>query len=260
MIGKKSNLLFLLVFVLGTYSATQAQDKTLIYEKEGEKTIDKVWRTEFGIWGGAGVSNFFKPASNPAIAIPEEYNNYSVMYAPRPEANVGVFTEIYKPNSIVSVQLFVGYTMRAIPKPVFYTAQNEPPQEYRSTYLNGLTGGAMVFFRPGKKKFRIGVGLDATQFLIFPDVKDSEIGEYTELYKGSYGFKTVVGYQVSPRMDLNIYGRLGMNAASFKNTENYLPTDVSAGVMMSYRLFGKEHHLKGKIQGKKEVYRLNYTK
>lgn len=258
MVARNSKLLFVIGLLFIVYNTTQAQ--TLIRESSRTKEIKKSWKMEWGILTGMGVSNILRPDKEPTLSMPEGMSTYRVMYAARPEAEIGVFGEIGKTKSIFSFQAHFSYTMRAVPEPVFYNYANDIKEVYKSTYLNGGTFGILFCFKP-VEKFKIGVGFDVTNFLITQDVEDSNIGEYTEFYSSSSGFKLVLSYKVSPRVDLNVYGRVGrindfdMNMGKFPK-----PDDISAGMTVGYRICGKEIRYKAKIEEEKKVYKLDYTK
>lgn len=258
MILRDSKLLFIIGLLFVVYNTTQAQ-KTLIRETNNTHSIDKSWKVEWGILAGVGISNVLKPNENPTLSMSEGVSTYRVMYAPRPEAEVGIFGEIGKTKSFFSIQAHFTYTMRAVPQPVFYALNQDIKEVYKSTYLNGLTGGLLFFFKP-VDKFKIGVGFDATNFLITQDISDSNIGEYTELYSTAVGLKAVFSYQVSPRVDINVYGRLGKINVGDDFFKEMAPNDISAGMAIGYRLCGKEIHYKSKTDEEKKVYRLDYTK
>jgi hypothetical protein len=260
MVARNSKLLFVIGFLFIVYTTT-TQAQTLIKENSRTKEIETNWKMEWGILTGMGVSNVLRPDKEPTISMPEGINTYRVMYAARPEAEIGFFGEIGKTKSFFSLQAHCSYTMRAVPEPVFYNYSNSNIKEvYKSTYLNGGTFGLLFCFKP-VEKFKIGVGFDVTNFLITQDVEDSNIGEYTEFYSSSTGFKLVFAYKVSPRIDLNAYGRLGkLNDFDIKTGKDMRPDDISAGMTISYRLCGKEIRYKAKLEEEKKVYKLDYTK
>jgi len=100
-----------------------------------------------------------------------------------------------------------------------------------------------------------------TNFLITKDVQESDFGEYTELYRSSKGLKLVLSYKVSSRVDLNAYGRLGVIDGFTRNYDvTPAPDDISGGMTIGYRLFGKEVRYKAKIEEEKKVYKLDYSK
>ncbi len=255
------NLKMMSVLVLIAFCSFQAEaqvQKTLIQETNKNINCEKKWKIEWGVIGSAGVSNVLKP-NEPRIesmyGSETAPTSYSILYAPRPEAELGFFGEISKVNSIFSFQSRITYTMRAIPQPVFSGSSTVPAQEYKSTYLNGLTMGGTFFINP-VSKFKIGLGLEATGFLITKEIADSEHGEYTESFKSVMGLRMVLGYQISPRMDMNVYGSISNSHK--ENSMNYEPDNVSAGIMMLYRISGKEIHVKRTFKEKKEVYKLVY--
>lgn len=238
------------------FNTIQAQ--TLIRETSKTKKKDKNWKVEWGILTGMGVYNVLKPDQAPNIDMPEGANTYRVMYAPRPEAQIGFFGEIGKTKSIFSFQAHLSYTMRAVPKPVFYDYSNDIKEVYKSTYLNGGTVGVLFCLKP-VDRFKVGVGFDLTSFLIFEDVEKSNIGEYTAFFGSSVGLKLMLSYKVSPRVDMNVYGRLGkLDGFNSNLDKGPAPDDISAGMTLSYRLFGKEIRYKETITEEKKVYKLDY--
>ncbi len=255
MVARNSRVLLFIGLLCMAYSMTQAQ--TLIRESNRTNEIEKSWKMEWGILTGVGVSNVLKPESNPTLKMPEGKGTYRVMYAARPEAQIGVFGEIGKTKSIFSFQIHFAYTMRAIPEPVFYSYNDDIKDVYKSTYLNGGTVSALFCFKP-VDKFKIGIGIEATKFLVTEGVKNSDIGEYTEWYSSSTGLKLMLSYKVSPRVDINVYGRAG-HISEF-DKKNLMPDDISAGMTVGYRLCGKEVRYKAKIEEEKKVYRLDYNK
>lgn len=261
MVAKNSSVLFVIGLLFIICQTTEAQ--TLIRESSRTKEIKKSWKIEWGILTGMGVSNVLRPAEEPQLTMGEEISTYSVMYAPRPEAEFGFFGEIGKTKSFFSVMAHFSYTMRAIPEPVFYDQGSTVEEVYKSTYLNGLTGGVFFCFKP-VEKFKIGVGFDMTNFMMTKEIEESNIGEYTEFYSSSMGFKVMLSYKVSPRIDLNVYGRLGriegldLDLAGVSKAP--IPDEVSAGVTVGYRIGGKEIRYKAKIEEEKKVYKLDYTK
>lgn len=258
MVAKNSKLFVVIGLLFIMYSTTQAQ--TLIRESSNSKEIKKSWKVEWGILTGMGVSNVLQPEKEPTLSMPEGMNTYRVMYAARPEAEIGFFGEIGKTKSMFSFQAHFSYTMRAVPEPVFYNYANDIKDVYKSTYLNGATVGVLFCIKP-IEKFKIGVGVDVTSFLITQDVEDSDIGEYTEFYSSSTGLKLVLSYKVSPRVDLNVYGRLGsISNFDMIKDKSLRPDDISAGMTVGYRICGKEIRYKAKIEEEKKVYKLDYSK
>jgi hypothetical protein len=251
MVARNSKIFVVIGLLFIVFNTTQAQ--TLIKESSRTKKLEKSWKIELGILTGAGVSNILRPNMEPIIDIPEGMNTYRVKYAPRPEAQLGLFTEIGKSNSIYSFQVQLSYTMRAMPKPVFYNYSNDIKEVYKSTYLNGGTAGFLFCIKP-VDRFKIGVGLDFTSFLILDDVENSDIGEYTNIYRSSAGLKVVFTYKVSPRIDVNVYSRLGR----ISGNSSMAPDDISAGMTVGYRLVGKEIKYKAKLEETKQVYKLDY--
>lgn len=256
MITRNSKWLFVIGLLFIVYGTTQAQ--TLIKESSRTKEMKTSWKMEWGILTGMGVSNVLKPDNEPVISMSEGINTYRVMYAARPEAEIGLFGEIGKTKSIFSFQAHFSYTMRAVPEPVFYNYSNDIKEVYKSTYLNGGTFGLLFCIKP-VDKFKVGIGFDMTNFFITGDVEESNIGEYTELYSSSTGLKLVLSYKVSPRVDLNVYGRLGrINDFDMNMGKDFRPDDISAGMTIGYRLFGKEIRYKAKVEEEKKVYKLDY--
>lgn len=232
--------MFLLVVLLSlSYGTTNAQQ--LIYKTE------KNWKMHFGVVGGVGISNSLENSvSNQTLFTPEGYDSYSVMYAPRPEVNLGLFSEIEKGK--FSFQTTLTYTMRSTPAPVFTLGGSDPGNTYQSLYLNGVTAGGVLFFKP-VDKFKFGIGFDCSHFFIPKELKESTYGNYAEGYKSSRSLKTVVGYSVSPRMDINVYV-----AAVNTLTEKLQVDNITAGATITYKLCGTE------VKIKKEVYKLDYSK
>lgn len=251
MVARNSKILFVIGLLFIICNTMQAQ--TLIREKSNTKKIEKSWKIELGLLTGMGVSNILRPNTEPIIEMPEGMSTYRVKYAPRPEAQLGLFAEMGKSNSIYSFQVHLSYTMRALPKPVFYNYSNDIKEVYKSTYLNGGTAGILFCIKP-VDRFKIGVGLDFTSFLIFDDVENSDIGEYTNLHRSSAGLKVVFTYKVSPRVDVNVYSRLARTAGG----GGVAPDDISAGMTVGYRLVGKEIKYKAKLEETKQVYKLDY--
>lgn len=237
---KTMKKIFLLVFVFGlSYNTTQAQQ--LIYQCE------KNWKMHWGVTGGVGVSNFLENSiSLTNVSIPESYSSYAVMYAPRPEANLGFFTEIEKGR--FSFQTTFTYQMRAMPAPVFISGNNDPGNTYQSLYMNGLSLGGVLFFKP-VDKFKFGIGFDLAHFFIPKELKESNYGSIAEGYKNARSLKTVIAYNLNPRTDINVY------VAAVNNlTEKMQVDNIAAGVTITYKLCGTE------VKVKKEVYKLDYTK
>lgn len=259
MVAKNSKFLFIVGLLFIVYNSSQAQ--TLIRESSRTKEIKKNWTIEWGILTGMGVSNVLRPNEEPILDMPEGMSTYRVKYAPRPEAEIGFFGEIGKTKSIFSMQAHLSYTMRAMPKPVFYNyGSNDIKEVYKSTYLNGGTFGLLFCIKP-VDRFKIGLGFDVTSFLITDDVENSDIGEYTNLYASSAGLKVVFSYKVSPRVDINVYSRLGrLTDGNMEMSNGFAPDDISAGMTVGYRLFGKEIRYKAKLEEEKKVYKLDYTK
>lgn len=259
MVAKNSSVLFMIGLFFFIVQTTEAQ--TLIRERSNTKEIKKSWKMEWGILTGMGVSNVLRPDQEPKLTMPEGVNAYKVMYAPRPEAEIGIFGEIGKTKSIFSVMAHFSYTMRAVPEPVFYNQGDNVQEAYKSTYLNGATGGILFCFKP-VEKFKIGIGVDMVNFMWTKAIEESNIGEYTENYTSSAGLKMMLSYKVSPRVDLNVYGRLGrINGSGFDVMEKSMkPDEVSAGMTVAYRIGGKEIRYKAKIEEEKKVYKLDYTK
>jgi hypothetical protein len=256
MVARDSKFLFIIGLLFIVYNSGQAQ--TLIRESSRTKEIKRSWKVEWGILTGAGVSNILRPDTERMLDVPEGADTYRVMYAPRPEASLGFFGEIGKTKSIFSIQAHLSYTMRAMPKPVFYNNGDDIKEVYKSTYLNGATVGLLFCFKP-VDRFKIGVGFDVTNFLITDNVENSDIGEYTNLYSSSAGLKLVFSYKVSPRVDVNVYSRVGrLTDVDVKGGNGITPDDISAGMTVGYRLFGKEIRYKVKVEEEKKVYKLDY--
>ena len=254
--NRNSKVFFMIALLFITYNTIQAQ--TLIRETSNTKKNEKSWKVEWGLLTGMGVSNVLRPDVEARIALPESASTYRTMYAARPEAEIGFFGEIGKTSSIFSFQAHLSYTMRAVPEPVFYNNSSNVKEVYKSTYLNGGTIGALFCFKP-VDRFKVGVGLDLTRFLILDDVVDSDIGEYTGFFKSSAGLKLVVSYQVSPRVDLNVYSRFGrLDDFDAARSNGFSPDDISVGMTVAYRLLGKEIRYKETIIEEKQVYKLNY--
>ena len=95
-----------------------------IHSQQLIKTIKKNWKIHTGVFGGVGVSNFLQSSASPIMTPPEGYTNTSLLYAPRPEARIGVFSEI-ESSCKFSFRIGAAYMMRAIPKPSFpYTVMS----------------------------------------------------------------------------------------------------------------------------------------
>lgn len=265
---RKLKFVFVFAAVSMLTTTIHAQTKTLIKESNDERTYEKKWRVEWGALTGAGVNYVFKQPNLTAVANPEGMSYTAINYAPRPEAELGFFTEVGKVGSIFSVSTEFTYTMRAVPQPVFSNNSNQVA-EYKNTYLNGATFGLLFNFKP-VDKFKVGIGFDCTRFLMTKKIQESNHAKYTQAFSTPFGLKTVFSYQVSPRMDIQMYARLGkigdceaqnMNGGSSNTSamwEKMKPEDISAGVRVAYRICGKELHIKKKLQGEKKVYRLNY--
>ena len=221
------------------WMATSISAQQLISKSEKE------WKVHFGVMGGAGVSNFLQNAhTNAANFVPETANQYQVMYAPRPEATIGIFSEL-ETKCKFSFQTNLAYTMRAIPKPNFGP---NAEKAYESLYLNGLTVGGIVFFKP-TSKLKVGLGFDFTDFLITKELGEGRYGNYATQYRSSKNIKTVIAYSVSPRADLQFY------VAAENSLESKLQVDnINAGATLAYKVYGRE------IKMQKQIYKVDYNK
>lgn len=228
--------------LLGTYGTTQAQQ--LISKSE------KSWKMHWGVTGGAGVSNFLESAVAENIqSTPEGYEAYNVMYAPRPEITVGLFTEFEPDCKFFSFRTSINYMMRSIPKPTFLTnATSTVSNSYQSIYLNGFYVDGVWFFKP-LENVKFGIGFDLAQFFMTKQLKEGVHADYVEKYLFYRGLKTVVSYAVNPRMDVNMYVSVGNSMTDKMQVDN-----ISGGATIAYKLKGREYKIK------KEVYNLDYTK
>jgi len=232
---QKISLLFCcMLFFISNTSAQQLISKS-----------NKQWKIHFGVMGGIGVSNFLQNAHTNAVDfLPEGSDQYEVMYAPRPEATIGIFSEL-ETKCKFSFQTNLAYTMRAIPKPNFGT---NAIKAYESLYMNGLTVGGIIFFKP-VNKLKVGLGFDFTQFLITKDLAEGRYGNYATQYRASKNIKAVVSYSVSPRADIQVY------VAAENSLKSKLQVDnINAGATLAYKLVGRE------IKLQKEVYKIDYNK
>lgn len=233
-IQKIGLLLCCMLFTLSSISAQQLIRKT-----------EKQWKVHFGVMGGVGVSNFLQNAhTNATEFLPEGSDQYEVMYAPRPEATIGIFSEL-ETKCKFSFQTNLAYTMRAIPKPSFGT---NAVKAYESLYMNGLTVGGIIFFKP-VNKLKVGFGFDFTQFLITKELEEGRYGNYATQYRASKNIKTVVSYSVSPRADIQVYVAAENSLKSKMQVDN-----INAGATLAYKLVGRE------IKMQKQVYKVDYNK
>jgi len=234
------NSVLLIALILGAFSQADAQQ--LI------KKTNKSWKIHKGVIGGVGLSNFLTNATPQSSEfLPEGSSDYSMLYAPRPEARIGLFAEL-ESKCRFSFRLAGAYMMRAIPKPTFSAASSANTNDYRSIYLNGLMTDLTIFFR-ATDKFKVGVGFESAHFMMTKKLKEGDYADYANNYKFSHGVKAVVAYSISPRTELNMYVLASNNTYSFKQLNN-----ISGGVAVAYRLCGKE------IKVQKEVYKIDYTK
>jgi len=234
---KRMSLLILLT--LGFYSTSSAQQ--LIGKS------NKNFKVHFGLTGGVGISTFLENSNVEALPfVPEGYTSYSTMYAPRPEAQLGLFMEL-EGKKRVAFQTSITYTMRSIPKPVF-SATPTTDKSYNSIYLNGLSFSGVLFIK-ASDKFRFGLGFEITKFFMTKKLKKGIYKDYAQQYDLFRGLKTVVAYKLNPRTELNIYGMIGNQLMKKMQVDNF-----SVGATVTYRLYGREY----KIQ--KEVYKLDYAK
>lgn len=232
---KKITLIALVL--LGIHSTIDAQQ--LIHQSE------KSWRIHHGLIGGAGLSNALPNSIKQQQSYPEGQSKAVFLFAPRPEVNVGLFSEIEKGK--LSFQTSLTYTMRSIPAPVFINAGVHATNTYQSLYLNGLTLGGVFFVKP-VPKVKIGLGFDMTHFFMTKELKEGDYSDYALQYTNSRSIKTVVAYSVDPRTDVNFYV-----AAVNTRIDKMQIDNITAGIAVTYKLCGKE------IKIQKEVYKLDYT-
>lgn len=233
--------IFFTLLFLGMYGTTQAQQ--LISKSE------KSWKIHWGVTGGAGVSNFLQNASPQMQSTPEDMDDYTVKYAPRPEVTLGVFTEFEPECKFFSFRTGINYMMRSIPEPTFHSYLSSTVENpYQSIYLNGLYVDGILFFKP-LEKVKFGLGFDLAHFFMTEQIKEGQNSEYAQNYVSYRGIKTVVSYNVNPRMDLNMYVSVGNSL-----TEKMQVDNISGGVTVAYKLKGKEFKIK------KEIYTVDYAK
>lgn len=231
---------YLFIFFLVIYgSAIQGQQ--LISSKE------KSWKTHFGINAGFGISNYFENAiMNQVDFIPESKDMFTLEIAPRPEAHLGIFTEIEFAKKW-SHRLSLNYTMRAIPAPVFHDLGTDPGNRYQQIYLNGLSLAGTWYYSI-IDQFKIGLGVDHSHFLITKPLRQSDYGPYSQKFVMSGGFRTEFVWKKDARTDFMLI------VSAQSGTQPKMQLDNISGLfMVSYKLIGKE------IKLKKDIYRLDYS-
>lgn len=230
-----------MLLFLGTYTTTQAQQ--LISKSE------KSWKIHWGVTGGAGVSNFLENARPQMQSTPENLDDYTVRYAPRPEVTLGVFTEFEPACKFFSFRTSMNYMMRSIPEPTFYSYLNANVENpYKSIYLNGFYVDGILFFKP-LEKVKFGLGFDLASFFMTKQIKEGQNSEYAQNYVSYRGLKTVIAYNINARTDLSMYVSVGNSLTDKMQVDN-----ISGGVTVAYKVKGKEYKVK------KEVYSVDYAK
>jgi hypothetical protein len=234
---KRMSLLILLSLVF--YSTSSAQQ--LIAKST------KNFKVHYGVTGGVGVSTFLENSNAQALPfVPEGYTSYSTMYAPRPEAQLGLFMELESKKRL-AIQTSITYAMRAIPKPVF-SGGAAANNSYNSIYLNGLSFSGILFIK-ATEKFRFGLGFEVTKFFMTNQLQDGIYSDYAQQYDLFRGVKTVVAYKLNPRTEMNIYAMVGNQLMEKMQVDN-----ISVGATLTYRLYGREYKIE------KEVYKIDYVK
>ena len=232
---------FFILLLLGSYSTLNAQQLL-------SKT-SKTWKVHWGVTGGAGMSTYLQNAlPENAHFLPEGMAVYSVLYAPRPEVNLGVFTE-FEFKSKFMLRMSLTYAMRAIPKPVYLTPSNPTvANQYQSIYLNGA-GADLIFFYQPIKKMKFGMGFDMAHYFMTKKFRQGNYGAYAHHFMGYHGLKTVVAYNINPRMDISMY----VSGGSSSMNKLFQFDNFNVGTTFTCKLKGKEY----KIQ--KEIYKVDYT-